>query len=560
MELKTAVRDVERLSQITQVLFRHGFGEVARRMGLPGKDKTGDKVDRPPLAVRLRLVAEDLGPTFVKLGQMASSRTDVLPADICDELKRLQDDVPPCSTEDARKQIEESLGATVEELFESFPPEPIASASIGQVYRAKLRIDDQEVVDVAVKVRRRGIQDTVERDLDLLHILAGLVEKAIPEARIYRPTGLAKEFDVAIRAELDFTSEAANAQRFTKNFVDEPLVRFPKVYPQASSRRVLTLEFFDGIKVTDAVEAGANGKTIAEECVRLVLKMVFEDGFFHADPHPGNIFMLPAPPEGGYAPEDAENLVIGLIDLGLVGRLSPELRDKIIDLMLAAARKDTDAMATAMLSIGRSRKKVDHEAFRQEVRRLAEKHLRKSLKEIEAAAMIQDIVRGAMAFNIEVPTELTMLGRAIMTIEGVGKQVYPELDFIQVASPHLTRIVMQRYHPARLGKELIGRAGTLNALARDLPLKLEEIMDDVRHGRLMVTDRANANASDRLGRRIRATVVCATLFGSAVALLISGKQPILSWSLLALSVMLLGGHVTLDWFTLWRERRRDDTL
>jgi ubiquinone biosynthesis protein len=560
MELKTAVRDVERLSQITQVLFRHGFGEVARRMGLPGKDASGDKTDRPPLAVRLRLVAEDLGPTFVKLGQMASSRTDVLPADICDELMKLQDNVPPCSPEDARKQIEESLGATVEELFESFDMEPIASASIGQVYRTQLRLENDTLVDVAVKVRRRGIQDTVERDLDLLHILARLVEKAIPEARIYRPTGLAKEFDVAIRAELDFTSEATNAQRFTKNFMDEPRVRFPKVYPQASSRRVLTLEFFDGIKITDAVEAGADGKTIAEECVRLLLKMVFEDGFFHADPHPGNIFILPRPPEGGYAPGSTDELLIGLIDLGLVGRLSPELRDKIIDLMLAAARKDTDAMATAMLSIGHSRKKVDHEAFRQEVRRLAEKHLRKSLQEIEAAAMIQDIVRGAMAFNIEVPTELTMLGRAIMTIEGVGKQVYPELDFIAVASPHLTRILMQRYHPARMGKELLGRAGTLNALARDLPLKLEEIMDDVRQGRLMVTDRANAKASDRLGRRLRATVVCATLFGSAMALLISGKQPIAAWALLALSVMMMAGHVTLDWFTLWRERRNDDTL
>jgi len=414
-------------------------------------------------------------------------------------------------------------------------------------------------VDVAVKVRRRGIHDTVERDLDLLHILARLVEKAIPEARIYRPTGLAKEFDVAIRAELNFSTEAGNAQRFAANFADEPRVRFPKVYPQVSSRRVLTLEFFDGIKITEAVAAGANGKTIAEECVRLLLKMVFEDGFFHADPHPGNIFMLPAPPEGGYAPETVDHLVVGLIDLGLVGRLSPELRDKMIDLMLAAARKDTDAMATAMLSIGRSRKKVDHEAFRQEVRRLAERHLSKSLKDMEAAAMVQDIVRGAMAFNIEVPTELTMLGRAIMTIEGVGKQVHPELDFIQVATPHLTKIVMQRYHPSRLGKELLLRAGSLNALARDLPLKLEEIMDDVRQGRLQVTDRASARATDRLGRRIRATAVCVTLFGSAMALLLVGKQPIIGGALMALSALLMMGHVSLDWFTAWRERRRDDS-
>ncbi len=558
MQLKTAVRDVERLRQITQVLMRHGFGEVARRMGLSTKDKSGEKVDRPPMAVRLRMVAEDLGPTFVKLGQMASSRTDLLPEDICEELKKLQDDVPPSSPEDAHRQIEESLGATVKELFESFDEEPMASASIGQVYRATLKLADGEVVDVAVKVRRRGIQDMVERDLDLLHMLARMVEKAIPEARIYRPTGLAKEFDIAIRAELDFTTEADNATRFANNFADDPLVRFPRVYSEVSSRRVLTLEYFDGIKVTDAVDAGADGRTIAEECVRVVLKMVFEDGFFHADPHPGNIFIMPTPPEGGYGPEESSELLLGLIDLGLVGRLSPDLRDKMIDLLLAAARKDTDAMATAMLSIGRARGRVDHEAFRGEVRRLANKHLRKSLQDMQVAALIQDIVMGAMSFSIEVPTELTMLGRAIMTIEGVGKQVYPELDFIQVATPHLTRIVMRRYHPARLGKELMQRAGTLNALARDLPLKLDEIMDDVRHGRLYVTDRQAARATDRLGKRVRATLVSATLFGSGMALLLSGRQDLGAYGLMALAALLMAGHVTLDWLAAWQQRRSDN--
>jgi len=266
MSILTAVRDIDRLRQITQVLARHGFGEVVGRLGLSshagaeGEPVTGESVPRSQLGERIRLVLQDLGPTFVKLGQIMSTRSDILPADIVQELKKLQDDVAPFPAEDARKMVEDSLGAPVEEIFASFEAEPLACASVAQVHEATLEVDGAaEPVRVAVKIQRPGIDNMVARDLDLLHMLAALVERTIAESRIYSPSGLVREFDRSITAEMDFTVEAQNAERFADNFLGEETLLFPKVFAQASSKKVLTLEFLDGPKVTDAVLLGAVG-------------------------------------------------------------------------------------------------------------------------------------------------------------------------------------------------------------------------------------------------------------------------------------------------------------
>ncbi len=555
MSILTAVRDIDRLRQITQVLARHGFGEVVGRLGLSshagaeGEPVTGESVPRSQLGERIRLVLQDLGPTFVKLGQIMSTRSDILPADIVQELKKLQDDVAPFPAEDARKMVEDSLGAPVEEIFASFEAEPLACASVAQVHEATLEVDGAaEPVRVAVKIQRPGIDNMVARDLDLLHMLAALVERTIAESRIYSPSGLVREFDRSITAEMDFTVEAQNAERFADNFLGEETLLFPKVFAQASSKKVLTLEFLDGPKVTDAVKLGADGKWLGETAVRLILKMLFEDGFFHADPHPGNIKVQPPPPEGGrYDPETP--LVIGLLDLGLVGRLSPRLRDQAVDLLMAAARQDADAMADAMLAIGRPRKKIDLEEFRNYVRVLADRHLGKDLKDMEASAIVRDIVMGAMKYNIEIPTELTMMVRAIMTIEGVGKEIHPELDIMAVAKPYLAKIIWQRYHPMKLGNELLNNAGRLTAVARDLPFQLQEIVEDLRQGRLEIQTRDphKAWAMDRLGYRIRGGIIAAALLGAGVAVLDSAKAGNLGFWLMGAAGVWLVAHLLMDW-------------
>src|SRR6185437_10178848 len=354
----SAVRDLDRLRQIYVVLVRHGFGELAQRLGfgagkkaraLPDAGVTVEEVravqeavpeseakrgeeerTRISLPERVRLVAMDLGPSFVKLGQIASTRPDVMPASWIAELKKLQDEVNPLPFAEIKDAVESSLGRSLDEVYESFDEKPLAAASIGQVHRAVLR-HAEGPKEVVVKVQRPGVRTTVARDVEILHALAALVERTIPESRIYSPIGLVDQFDRGITSELDFQQEAEHAIRFAKNFQGHTSVRFPKVYKEASSKQVLTLEFLPGTKVYEAMrEHGFSGSAIAKTSVGVIIKMIFEDGFFYADPHPGNILISGSP----------EAPVFGLVDLGMVGRLSPEMRDRTVDLMIAAVRQD----------------------------------------------------------------------------------------------------------------------------------------------------------------------------------------------------------------------------
>jgi ubiquinone biosynthesis protein len=523
------VRDVDRLRQITLVLLKHGFGDLVQRIGLGGGEVKAEegaeeqKRKRITFGERLRLVLQDLGPSFVKLGQIISTRPDIIPADVIAELKKLQDEVPPVPFDEVRADLEQSLGGSIDEIFEEFNPEPIASASIAQVYRAKLAVPAQptdgeaakggtEAVAVAVKVQRPKIRGVVERDLDLLYFLARLIEKAVPESRIYSPTGLVAEFDRAITAELDFTNEADNAEKFAKNFEGIGTIRFPRVHRQATSKRVLTLEFIDGKKVYAAVKAGFSGERIAKTGVDLILKMIYVDGFFHADPHPGNIFIVGTP----------EQPVIVLLDLGLVGRLSPEMREKVVDLMIAIVREDLDGMAEAFLSIGRPGARVDRDAFKAEVQRIGEKYVGKPLKEIELAALIRDLVAGAIKFEIEIPPDFLMMGKSLMTIEGIAKELYPEIDVIAEARPFFLKLLQERFSPVRMSENLIKGLGRLSSAASGFPYQLQDILEDVRRGNLSVRtiDPNLPKIVDRLGRRIFSAVVVIGLLGCGAALVL----------------------------------------
>ena len=548
---------------------RHGFGEVVARAGfgrkpkpkaLPGKSdapppslppadgesievsqddlaKGEEEANRISRGERIRLVIQDLGPSFIKLGQIASTRPDLIPPDVIAELKKLQDNVPPVPFDEIKKVIESSLGAKIEDVFTSFDKFPLATASIGQVHRATLATPEGEQ-PVVVKVQRPNVGTTVQRDLELLHIMAAAIERALPETKIYSPIGLVQQFDRSITAELNFLIEGENGERFTQNFEgskEGEFVRFPKVYKQASSKQILALEFFDGLKVDKATAAGVSGPLIAKRAFGAVIKMVFEDGFFHADPHPGNVIIM-----------GKEEPVIGLIDCGMVGRLSPELRDRTIDLMVAAARKDAYGVADALYQIGRPTKKVDMREYRAEVAVLAEKYLGKPLKEIDLSAMIRDLVQGAMKFGLEIPTDFMLVGKALMTIEGIGKQLDPDLDVFGEAQPYFMRLLKQRYSPQRIGSELIKGVEQLSRAGYDVPLQAREVLEDLRLGRLQVKI-AEANlapAADRLGRRVfSGLVVAATTIGGSLAYT---HEHTLGAALLAVAVTILVLHVALD--------------
>jgi ubiquinone biosynthesis protein len=523
-----AARDLARIGDISRVLVRHGFGEVVTRLGIrrsrssappaptatelaavasPEEVLLGDRErNEISAAVRVRMVLEDLGPTFVKLGQIASTRADVLPLEVIAELRKLQDAVPPVPFPAIREQVERSLGVAMGELFLAVDETPLAAGSIAQVHRAELRTE-AGVADVVIKVQRPGISQTIASDLDLLHTLAALVERTIPESRVYSPIGLVQQFDRAITSELDFALEAENAERFTQNFAGHEQIKFPHVYREASRKQVITLEYLDGSKLYEAVANGYSGKDLARLALAAVLKQVFEDGFFHADPHPGNAFILGSP----------ERPILAFVDLGMVGRLSPRMRDLAVDVMFAALRRDYPALADSLLAIGSPQRRIDRDALEAEVALRAEKYLGKPLKDVEISAVIRELVQVATQFGVEIPTDFTMVGKAMMTLEGIGRELDPELDVLSEARPFLLGAVRRRYSPERIGNELLRRLERLSGTTYNLPRQLEEVLEDLKLGRLVVhaLDSGTQSATDRAGRRVFSGLL-------ASALLISG--------------------------------------
>ncbi len=564
-----AARDISRLRDISTVLIRHGFGEVVTHLGLGKSPSTrpaaaetaalggahgalpaeaslrgGPEHGQLSTAVRMRRVLEDLGPTFVKLGQFASTRPDLLPRDLTDELKKLQDSVPPVAWTAIREQLSKSLRTEPEQLFESFDEQPLAAGSVAQVHAAVLR-HDAGSRPVVVKVQRPGIAKVIASDLDILHSLATLLERAIPETRLYSPVGLVQQFDRGITAELDFTTEAENAQRFAHNFVQFEGVKFPHVYREASSKHVLTLEYLDGVKVDRATEAGHSGSRIARLALDIIVKQVFEDGFFHADPHPGNIIILGT----------AEAPVIAMIDLGMVGRLSPRMRDLTVDVMVAAVRRDYEGIADALYALGTPTKAVDMRAYRADVAVRADKYLGRQLQDIELSALLRDLAEGGQRYGLELPADFALMAKALMTVESVGKELDPQLDVFETAKPLFLDLIRKRYSPERLGNELLRRVERLSDATYNLPQRVQDLLDDLRLGRVRVQtiDPEAGRAADRLGRRILTGLVVGSLVVSG-AWLVSSAHVIAGAGLIAIGVLWLLVHSALDAYRGFRRK------
>ncbi|MGE0787030.1 MAG: ABC1 kinase family protein [Sandaracinaceae bacterium] len=539
------VKDLDRLRQIVQVLVRHGFGEVVTRVGLGslGGGKASKESQGVSRGARLRLVATDLGPSFVKLAQILSTRPDLVPDDIVQELRSLQDHVPPVPVAQIQEQILGELGAPVAEIFAQFDPQPLASASIGQVHRARVNTPDGER-EVVVKVQRPNIKQTIERDIELLYWLAKALERTVAESRTYQPVRLVEEFDRAISAELDFTLEADHATKFAKNFELKSEIRFPYVYRDFSARRVLTLEYFPGYKIYDAIEHGFNAEKICKNTLGLIIQAIFEDGFFHADPHPGNFIMMGAP----------EAPILGVIDLGLVGRLTPHMREKTVDLMIAAVQEDHVGIADALWAIGTPSRKVDRRAFDAEVAALSDRYLGKQLQEMQISRLIQDLVAGATRYGLEIPPDFLLVGKALMTVEGVGKQIYPELDVFAEMKPYFMRLLWARYSPERLTQDLVRTLSRISGAATDLPLQSQEILEDLRRGKLELRTREPMlpMSVDVLGRRVYSGMVVGSLIVSG-GLLLAQESYFLGGSFL-FSAAAWGSLHTL--YSMWLSRKK----
>ena len=460
----STTRSISRLSEIAQVMVRHGFGYFleAHKLSdlLPGRsaeDRLANVASEHGAASargqHLREVLDELGPTFVKFGQLLSTRPDVVPPDIVIELRALQDDVRPFPFEQAERVIEEELGNTLERLFLEFEPEPVAAASIGQVHRATLPNGRR----VAVKVQRPGAPRQIEADLGLLYQAAKLARERIRALDFVDTRQVVDEFARSIRKELDYRQEGRNAQNFHRHFAGDPHVRVPKVYWQYTRSRVLTLEWIDGIQLADLDLVATTLEERRELAYRITeawMTMIFRHGFFHGDPHPANILI---PPEAG---------TIGLVDFGAVGTLTDDDMSKLTGLFIDAANENIDQLPRRLADLGVRYPKDREGEFLAEIRELYYRYYGSSLSEVDPIQVIREGFQLIYSLNLHLPARFLLLDRAIATLGSVTTELYPDFNVFEVARPYARDLMLERFRPDRVARRARARGVPLRAGAR----------------------------------------------------------------------------------------------
>lgn len=540
-------RHLRRYRQIAEVLVSHGFGAIVaqldlhHRLDLPRRLLRREQPAQPELtpAEHVRLALEELGPTFIKLGQILSTRPDLLPPAFLAELSRLQDQVPPEPWDTVKTCLEQSLGAAVEEVFQTFEPEPIAAASLAQVYSATLAGGKP----VVVKVQRPDIEKTINLDLDILYDMARLVQERTPLGRYYDLVELAEEFAVSLRAELDYRREGSNADRFRKNFAGEPHLRVPRVYWEYTSRCVLVQERINGIKINDIAAldaAGYDRHQIALHSARFIIKEVLEDGFFHADPHPGNIIIMPGE-------------VIGMMDFGMVGRLEPADRADLVRLYIVAVQLDTVGIVEQLVRMGVAEHTPDRAALRRDIRRLLHKYHGLPLSDIRAGELLEEVRPIVYRHRLRLPADLWLLGKTLVMMEGVGFELDPNFDIFAVSRPYVYRFMAKMWLPSTWGPALArGATGWADLLAV-FPRQTTRLLGRLERNELglqvyLPELQQTTNRLDRIANRAILSLLLAA-FIVALALLIPTLNLAWPWSLLTWVVVI--GFIVMSFLGLW---------
>jgi len=503
MALRNPVRNLARLREIAATVARHGFGDLFDRArvfeALGFRPRAQPPVPRMSGAARFRLLLTELGPTFVKLGQVLSTRPDVLPAEVIRELATLQDHVPPVPIDKVREVIEKGLGKPVEQLFAHLDPEPLASASIAQVHAART-IDGRDVV---VKVQRPGIRDNIRADLDLLYYLATFLESVVEETGISRPTGIVEEFDHYLVKELDFLNEAANVRLFYAKNKDRPYVAIPAVHEDLTCTTVLTLERLRGDKITDLDPQKHDLKQVAHNLIQIIFEHVFVDGVFHGDPHPGNLFVL-------------EGERIGLLDFGVIGRLTHGMQETIVVLCLAVALKDTDTVARLVYKTGVPDDRVNLFQFRNEIAGILERYKDLELQQIRTASLVSELLDLALRYRIRVPQEYALMLRAAIATEGVVRQLYPDLNVLEIAEPYARRLLFGRLTPSSASGLGLRALLQFQSFTSEVPLQLTQLLTDLESGKFSVRMRNDDLPEVARAVRRAASVVLAGLVSAAL--------------------------------------------
>jgi len=516
-----------RYRQVVEILARHGLGFLVGVSGLQrwvpfhhgilGHEQRDQPYTNPE---HLRLALEELGATFIKLGQLLSTRSDLLPPDYLTELSRLQDGAPTVSADAVRELIRQELGASPDDLFAAFDSTPLASASIGQAHLATLG----DGTPVVVKIRRPGVVAQVDEDLEILQNLAAQASRHWEAAAEFNLTGIVAEFARTLRAELDYLQEGRNAERFAENFAKDPYIRIPRVFWATTTSRVLTLERMTGWKVDDLAgldSSGVDRPALAIRSVNAIAQMIFTDGFFHADPHPGNLFIEP----GGR---------IGLIDFGMVGEMDDRLRGHLSALLLAFARNDADRIATALIDLSVNGTPVDRGQLRADLNRFIALYGNLELGEIAVSPLVTQLLAIVRNHHLQLPLEMATLLKMLVMAEGIGVVLDPHFSIGEVLKPYARQLAMNRYSPLAFAKRL-GNAGIEVAeLGVDLPDRLRRIFELIDSNGVEVHLRAAeleplVGRVERIGNRLVAGIIAAAFIKGVGELIASDKPRWRTW-------------------------------
>lgn len=532
--IRRRIRNTRRAAEVLTVLARHGFRQVLADTGIERMIERGQEIllrskheenheGSKPVEVRIREALEELGATFIKLGQVLSTRPDLVPAELADELRRLQSDCPRVPFAEIRRSLEREFGDELSVLFRSIDEEPIAAASIAQVHGAVL----QDGSSVVLKIVRPGVEDAIESDMDILMELARLTEKYFSEQG-YSPTETVREFQEELSREVDLLHEGRSTDRFRQNFRDDPRIRFPRVYWHATTRKVLTLERIEGTLLSNLdpqTLTHDERHRIVAEAAEAVFRQCLEHGFFHADPHPGNIFVL-------------ADGTICFIDCGMTGRIDQHTMQQLATLVMSVVNSDLDGVIEVIMALSDAETALKFDrSFRRDVWNFVARFEGASIESLDMAGLLDQFFKVLRRYRIRCPADLVFLIKALTTIQGAGQDLDPSFDLIAHVRPQIERLIRERYG-FRAAQERL-KAGALRylSLLEDLPDELRDVLDQVRRREFSVNlrhqgiDRLNDDTIEHASGTIAiGMVIAGLLVGSSV--LILAERSVAGFSLL----------------------------
>jgi len=518
-------RHIDRYRQILTVIFKYGFGELLDQIHLENYVQFGIRklsrelwyrTDELSSAQRLRMALEELGPTFVKLGQLLSSRPDLIPVEYLEELSRLQDRVPSFPYDDVREIIRDELGEYPEDIFASFDEEPLAAASIGQVHKALL----DDATPVAIKIQRPDIHEIIETDLEIVTHLASLVERHIEEFDILKPTKIIEEFARGIEREINYLSEASNIERFAAHFAGDPTIVTPRVYRDLTTDRVLTMDFIDGIKVSKSDrlrEEGYDLTEIARRGASLIMKQIFLHGFFHADPHPGNIYVLP-------------DHVVCFLDFGLMGRMTRQDREDFTELIFHVVRRDETKVVESALRLCYFDEPPDERELEKDIFGLIDEYMYLPLPEWDVSRLLRRFLGILTTHRLRLMPHQFLMMKALAALDGVGSSLDPEFDIISHGTPFVRDVYFQRFNPARTVTDMMQTGADYYRLIQNIPGDVSDLLKKAREGNLKIVFEHRGlepmlDTHDRISSRLSFAIVLASLIIGSSLIALSDLPP-----------------------------------